>query len=115
LDPEDYEVLLSVANLALYTQFGFTIKIKPMAWREFLSGRGTGRRKADNQPEWTKGTRGVQQEAMAQQESEALVYGRRRHDERQRDNQLHKCHERGTMRGGGAMRGRGAGIQEAAA
>jgi hypothetical protein len=34
LDPEDYEVLLIVANLALYMQFGFTIK--PNAWGEFL-------------------------------------------------------------------------------
>ncbi len=30
----------------------------------------------DNQPEWTRGTRGAQQEAMVQQELEALTDGR---------------------------------------
>ncbi len=36
LEPNDYEVLLVVAGLALYTQLGFAIK--PTAWRKFLSG-----------------------------------------------------------------------------
>jgi hypothetical protein len=43
---KDYEVLLIVTGLVSYTQFGFTIKIKPTVWREFLGGRGIGRRKA---------------------------------------------------------------------
>ncbi len=43
---EDYEVLLIVAGLALHMQFGFTIKIKPMAWGKFLSSRGAGRSKS---------------------------------------------------------------------
>jgi hypothetical protein len=45
LDPEDYKVLLIVAGLASYMQFGITIKINPTAWREFLClrGRGAGR------------------------------------------------------------------------
>ncbi len=36
-------------------------------------------------------------------------------DERRRDNQPDKWHERGAMRGGSAMRGGGAGGREAAA
>jgi hypothetical protein len=36
LEPNDYEVLLVIAGLASYTRFGF--KIKPTAWRKFLSG-----------------------------------------------------------------------------
>jgi len=36
LEPNDYEVLLVFAGLASYTRFGF--KIKPTAWRKFLSG-----------------------------------------------------------------------------
>jgi hypothetical protein len=36
LEPNDYKVLLVVAGLALYTQFGFTIK--PTAWTKFLGG-----------------------------------------------------------------------------
>jgi hypothetical protein len=36
LELNDYEVLLVVAGLASYTQFGFTIK--PTAWTGFLSG-----------------------------------------------------------------------------
>ena len=46
LDPEDLEVLLIIAGLASYTKFGITIKINPTAWREFLSGRGAGKREA---------------------------------------------------------------------
>jgi hypothetical protein len=34
LEPNDYEVLLVVTGLALYTQLGFAIK--PTAWRKFL-------------------------------------------------------------------------------
>jgi hypothetical protein len=40
---EDYKVILIIAGLASYTQFGFTIRIKPTAWKEFLGGSGTGR------------------------------------------------------------------------
>jgi hypothetical protein len=36
LEPNDYKVLLVVAGLASYMQFGFAIK--PTAWRKFLSG-----------------------------------------------------------------------------
>ena len=36
LDPNDYEVLLVVAGLAHYTQFGFAMK--PTTWRKFLEG-----------------------------------------------------------------------------
>jgi hypothetical protein len=46
--------------------------------------------------------------------SEAPADGRRWHDERQCDNQPDKRHERGTIRGGIAMRGGGAGRWEAA-
>ncbi len=60
----------------------------------------------DNQPAWTRGTRGTQQEAMAQQELEAPVDRRDQHDERQHNNQPDKRHKRGLMRGGGAMRQR---------
>ena len=38
LDPDEYEVLLIVANLASYTRFGFQIKAD--AWRNVLSGVG---------------------------------------------------------------------------
>ena len=37
LDPDEYEVLLTVAGLASYTRFGFQIKAD--AWRKFLGGR----------------------------------------------------------------------------
>jgi hypothetical protein len=37
LDPNEYEVLLINAGLALYTRFGFQIKAD--AWRKFLGGR----------------------------------------------------------------------------
>jgi hypothetical protein len=37
LDPGEYEGLLIVAGLALYTRFGF--RIKADAWRKFLGGR----------------------------------------------------------------------------
>jgi hypothetical protein len=37
LDPGEYEALLTVAGLALYTRFGFQIKAD--AWRKFLGGR----------------------------------------------------------------------------
>ncbi len=63
----------------------------------------------DNQPEWTRGMRGMQQEATARWESEALADGRRWRDERRRDNQLDKRHKGGAMRGGGALRGGDAG------
>ncbi len=36
LKPNDYEVLLVVASVALYTGLGFAIK--PTAWRKFLGG-----------------------------------------------------------------------------
>ncbi len=36
LEPNDYEVLLVIAGLALYTRFGFAIK--PTAWRQYLGG-----------------------------------------------------------------------------
>ena len=36
MEPNDYEVLLDVAGLAHYTQFGFAMK--PMAWRKFFGG-----------------------------------------------------------------------------
>jgi hypothetical protein len=36
LEPNNYEVLLVVPGLALYTRFGFAIK--PTAWRKFLGG-----------------------------------------------------------------------------
>ncbi len=36
LKPNDYEVILAVAGLALYTKLGFAIK--PTAWRKFLGG-----------------------------------------------------------------------------
>jgi hypothetical protein len=36
LEPNDYEVLLVAAGLALYTWLGFAIK--PTAWRKFLGG-----------------------------------------------------------------------------
>jgi hypothetical protein len=36
LEPNDYEMLLAVAGLASYTQFG--LAIKPTAWRKFLGG-----------------------------------------------------------------------------
>ncbi len=64
----------------------------------------------NNQPEWRTGTRGMQPEATAQQESKATADGRHQRDEKQRNNQ-----ERGAMRGGSAMRGGGAGGQEAVA
>jgi len=38
LEPNDYEVLLIVADLAHYTRFGFAMK--PMAWSKFLGGGG---------------------------------------------------------------------------
>jgi hypothetical protein len=38
LDPNQYEVLLIVTGLALYTRFGFQIKAGA-AWRKFLGGR----------------------------------------------------------------------------
>ncbi len=38
LDPNDYEVLLVVADLAHYTRFGFAMK--PTAWSKFLGGGG---------------------------------------------------------------------------
>jgi hypothetical protein len=44
----------------------------------------------DNQPEWTRGKRGVQQEARVQQECEAPADGRHRRDERRHDNQPEK-------------------------
>jgi hypothetical protein len=37
LDPDEYGVLLTVADLASYTRFGFQIKAD--AWRKFLGGR----------------------------------------------------------------------------
>jgi hypothetical protein len=37
LDPNEYEVLLINAGLALYTRFGFQIKAD--AWRKFFGGR----------------------------------------------------------------------------
>ncbi len=67
----------------------------------------------DNQPEWTRGMRGAQQEATTRQES-AQADGRHRRDDRNRDNQLDKRREGGAMRGGGALRGGGAGGREAA-
>jgi hypothetical protein len=66
----------------------------------------------DNQPEWTRCMRGEQRKAMVQRESEALIDGRCRRDERQCDNHLDKRHKRGVMRGSGAMRSGGAGGQE---
>jgi hypothetical protein len=36
LELNDYKVLLVIAGLASYTQFGFAIK--PTAWRKFLGG-----------------------------------------------------------------------------
>jgi hypothetical protein len=36
LEPNNYEVLLVIASLALYTRLGFAIK--PTAWRKFLGG-----------------------------------------------------------------------------
>jgi hypothetical protein len=36
LEPNNYKVLLLVANLASYTRFGFAIK--PRAWTKFLGG-----------------------------------------------------------------------------
>ncbi len=69
----------------------------------------------NNQPQWTRCTRGAQQEAMVRQESEAPADGRHRRDERQRNNKPDKRHEGGTMRGSGALRGGGAGGGEAAA
>ncbi len=122
LDPEVYKVLLIVSSLASYTQFGITIKINPWLGEsssvaEALADarRHHEERLHDNQPEWMRGTRGVQPKGMAQQESEALADWRRWRDERQSDKQLDKRHERSAMRGGGAMRGRGAGRQEVAA
>ena len=50
----------------------------------------------------------------AQRESEALADWRHWCDERQRDKQLDRRHERSAMRGGGTMRGGGAGRQEVA-
>ena len=37
LDPDEYEALLIVAGLALYTRSGFQMKAD--AWRKFLGGR----------------------------------------------------------------------------
>ncbi len=69
----------------------------------------------NNQPEWMRGTRRVQPEAMVQQELEAPLDVRCWDDERQRDNQLNKRHKKGAVRGGGAMRGGGTeGWEEAA-
>ncbi len=68
----------------------------------------------NNQPEWTRGSRGAQQEAMARLELEVPLDRRRQHDERQHDNQPDKRCKGGAMRDGGAMRGRGAGRQQAA-
>ncbi len=64
----------------------------------------------NNQPEWTRGMRGMQPEAAAQQELEVPAHGRHQHDERQCSSQPDKRHERGTMRGSGAMRGGGGGV-----
>ncbi len=36
MEPNNYEMLLVVAGLALYTRLGFAIK--PKAWRKFLGG-----------------------------------------------------------------------------
>jgi hypothetical protein len=36
LDPDDYEVLIIIAGLASYMQFGFAIK--PTAWKNFFGG-----------------------------------------------------------------------------
>ena len=36
LDIEEYEALLIIAGLALYTRYGF--KMKPTAWSEFING-----------------------------------------------------------------------------
>jgi hypothetical protein len=69
----------------------------------------------NNQPEWTRGMRGVQQKVMAQQESEALADGRCWRDERQRNNRADTRHKRGMMRDSSAMRDRGAGRWEVAA
>jgi hypothetical protein len=68
----------------------------------------------NNQPEWTRGTRGMQPEAMAQRDLEAPAVGRHWRDERQGNNHLDKRHKRGAMSGSSAMRGRGAGRWEAA-
>jgi hypothetical protein len=43
VDPDNYEVILIIAGLVSYRQFGITIKIKPTAWREFLGGRDSSR------------------------------------------------------------------------
>jgi hypothetical protein len=36
LEPEEYEVLLTIAGLASFTRFGF--QVKPTTWKKFLSG-----------------------------------------------------------------------------
>jgi hypothetical protein len=59
----------------------------------------------DNQPEWARGMRGLQQEALAD--------GRRWHDKRQCNNQPDKMRKGDVMRGGGVMMGGGAGRREA--
>jgi hypothetical protein len=46
LEPNGYKVLFIIAGLALYIQFDITTEINPMAWREFLGGRGIGRPEA---------------------------------------------------------------------
>jgi hypothetical protein len=121
LNPEDYEVLLIVAGPASYTRFGFTIKIEPMAWREFLGGRGAGRHEALS---WGEA---AQQPARVDERHER---GATRGDGMMRvggtngwealawweasDNQPYKRQERDASRGSGAMGGKGAGRQEVA-
>jgi hypothetical protein len=128
LNLDDYKkVLFIVASLASYTQFGFIIISSPQLGEnssvaEELADmrRHHEERLHNNQPEWTRGTRGAQQEALVQQELGALADRRRQCDERQHNNQLEKRCKRGTLRGGGAMRGnsamrgKGAGGWEAA-
>jgi hypothetical protein len=126
LDPTDYKVLLIVAGLVWYTQFGITIKIKPMAWREFLGGKGTGRCRAPPQgaATWQPArvdkrhemgtTRGkgaaivggaCRQEALAWWEAAqqpARQETQEGHDERRRCCEKQRCR---NMGGGSMMRG----------
>jgi hypothetical protein len=122
LDPEDYKVLIIVAGLVSYTQFGIKSRSTPLLGESSLVAealadvrRHCEERLHNNQPEWTRGMRGVQLEAMLQRESEVPADGRHWRDERQRNNQPDKRHETGAMRGGGVMRGGGAGGQEVVA